>query len=338
MKAGLYKAIFYAIFAAALYAVSSPISKLLLQEIPPALMAALLYLGAGAGLSLVGLFRRGSRVEVKESKLTKKELPYTIGMVALDIAAPIFLMIGLTMTTPANASLLNNFEIVSTAAIALLVFHEPVGKRLWAAISLITLSSVILSIQDIGSFSFSPGSALVLLACVCWGLENNCTSKISIKDPLEIVIIKGFGSGTGSLVISLVLGERMGSVLYIVFALILGFFAYGLSIFFYIKAQRYLGAAKTSAYYSFAPFIGAGLSLLIFMELPTLSFTVALVIMIAGAYLASTEEHAREYNHTVITHDHSHRHDDGIHNHVHEEPVTGPHTHTHTHTDAHSHI
>lgn len=282
-------AVLWAVLAAALYALNSPISKLLLGKIPPTIMAALLYLGAGIGLSIMRLVQRGMGKGQKEKPLTRKDLPYTIGMVVLDIAAPIFLMIGLTGTTAANASLLNNFEIVATSVIALCIFKETISKRLWGAIVLVTISSLVLSVEDISSFSFSFGSIFVLLACVCWGLENNCTRMISNKDPLQIVVIKGFGSGIGSFVIALVLGEHFSNWGYIVCALLLGFVAYGLSIFFYIYAQRYLGAAKTSAYYALAPFIGAALSLLIFRETPTISFVAALLIMIAGTYLASTD-------------------------------------------------
>ena len=157
-----------------------------------------------------------------------------------------------------------------------------------------TVSSVVLSVEDASSFSFSTGSLFVLLSCVCWGLENNCTRMISNKDPLEIVVIKGFGSGLGSLVIALALGESLGSWGYGACALLLGFVAYGLSIFFYIYAQRYLGAAKTSAYYALAPFIGTGLSLVIFRDIPDLSFFAALLIMIAGAYFAATDTPDRE--------------------------------------------
>ncbi len=282
-------AVLWAVLAAALYALNSPISKLLLGKIPPTMMAAFLYLGAGIGLTIVRLVQRGMGRGKKEAPLTRKDLPYTIGMVVLDIAAPIFLMIGLTRTTAANASLLNNFEIVATSVIALCIFKEAISKRLWAAIALVTISSIVLSVEDMSSFSFSFGSIFVLLACVCWGFENNCTRMISNKDPLQIVVIKGFGSGIGSLVIALILGEHISNWGYIVCALLLGFVAYGLSIFFYIYAQRYLGAAKTSAYYALAPFIGVALSLLIFREVPTVSFVVALLIMIAGTYLASTD-------------------------------------------------
>lgn len=282
-------AIFWAILAAALYALNSPISKLLLDQIPPTMMAALLYLGTGIGLSAVRLVQRGMGKGKKEEPLTRKDLPFTIGMVALDIAAPIFLMIGLTMTTAANASLLNNFEIAATSVIALGIFKETISKRLWTAIAFVTVGSIVLSVEDASSFSFSFGSLFVLLACVCWGFENNCTRMISNKDPLEIVVIKGFGSGLGSLVIALALGEGLPDWGYAACALLLGFVAYGLSIFFYIYAQRYLGAAKTSAYYALAPFIGTALSLVIFREIPTVSFVAALAFMIAGAYLASTD-------------------------------------------------
>ncbi|MCI7657937.1 DMT family transporter [Anaerotignum sp.] len=282
-------AIFWAVLAAGLYALNAPVSKLLLEEVPPTMMAALLYLGAGVGLVLVRLVQRMAGKGKKEVPLTKKDMPYTVGMVVLDIAAPIFLMVGLTMTTAANASLLNNFEIVATAVIALFIFREAISRRLWLAIVLVTISSAILSVEDMSSFTFSYGSIFVLLACVCWGLENNCTRMISHKDPLEIVVIKGFGSGLGSLVLAFCLGENALPLVYGVCTLLLGFVAYGLSIFFYIYAQRYLGAAKTSAYYALAPFMATALSLVIFREKPSISFLIALWIMAMGTYFASTD-------------------------------------------------
>lgn len=210
-------------------------------------------------------------------------------MVALDILAPIFLMIGLTRTTPANVSLLNNFEIVATSLIALFIFKEVISKRLWIAIILITIASIVLSIEDASSLSFSLGSIFVLFASVCWGLENNCTRMLSVKDPLQVVVIKGFGSGFGSLLISFILKETSTDVFYIIATLLLGFVAYGLSIYFYVYAQRELGAAKTSAYYAIAPFIGVVLSFIIFSDIPTISFIAALLIMIVGTYFASTD-------------------------------------------------
>lgn len=279
--------IVWAILAAALYAVSTPVSKLLLEDVPPTMMAALLYLGAGIGMLLLGLVRKGLGKGQAEQKLTRKDLPFTVGMIVLDIAAPICLMVGLTTTSPANASLLNNFEIVATSIIALSVFKEKISRRLWLAIGLMTLSSVILSFEGVSSFRFSVGSLFVLLACICWGFENNCTRMMSQSDPLEIVVLKGFGSGLGSLFIALAAGEQIPALRFILVSLLLGFAAYGLSIFFYVYAQRKLGAAKTSAYYAVAPFIGAALSLLIFRELPSPSFWAALLIMGMGAYLAA---------------------------------------------------
>ncbi|MHC1772932.1 MAG: DMT family transporter [Flexilinea sp.] len=285
MKNKYYLSISFAILAAVLYAVSTPFSKLLITKMPPAITASLLYLGAGTGMLISGFIRRILGKEKKELHLTRKELPYVTYMIMLDIAAPILLLTGLKTTTSANASLLNNFEIVATSLIALFIFKETIGKRLWHAIGLITLSSLILSIKDMSSFSFSLGSIFVLLACICWGFENNCTRMLSQKDPLEIVVIKGFGSGIGSLGIALAVGERVSDPFLICAALLLGFISYGLSIFFYVYAQRELGAAKTSAYYAIAPFIGVTLSLIIYNEVPRISFLIALLIMIAGTYL-----------------------------------------------------
>lgn len=279
------KAIFFAILAAALYAVNAPVSKLLLNHIPSTMLAGLLYLGAGLGMLLLESLHHNKQ----ELPLTRQELPFTIGMVVLDIAAPVFLMIGLTKCSAANASLLNNFEIAATSIIAMIVFKEAISKRLWIAILLVTLSSILLSVEDTYSFRFSIGSVYVLLACVCWGFENNCTRKLSSKNPAEVIIIKGFGSGMGSLILSLIIGERFFDIRYILIAMLLGFVAYGLSIYFYIYAQRDLGAAKTSTYYAVSPFIGAALSLLIFREFPSATFLIALLIMALGAYLASAE-------------------------------------------------
>ena len=283
------KPILFAVLAAALYGLNSPFSKILLTGLSPTMLAALLYLGAGLGMLAVGFLQKRAGTAGKEKPLTKKELPYTVGMVVLDIMAPISLMSGLIMTTAANASLLNNFEIVATSLIALFLFREKISKRLWLGIAFVTVASILLSVEDYSSFSFSAGSFFVLLACVFWGFENNCTRKLSSKNPLEIVVIKGFGSGTGSLVIAAALGEFCANLPYMLLALLLGFFTYGLSILFYIYAQRYLGAAKTSAYYAVSPFMGAVLSLAIFRQIPSISFLTALFVMALGTYFVSTD-------------------------------------------------
>jgi drug/metabolite transporter (DMT)-like permease len=287
-------AIFWAILSAALYAISIPLSKLFLTEIPPAMMAALLYLGAGIGMSAIWVVRYKKGKLKQELRLTKKEMPLTVGMVFINIVAAIFLMIGLAMTTSSTASLLSNFEIVATTLIALLFFKEAISKRLWLAIGFITVASIFLSVKDFSSITFSFGSIFVLLGTICWGIENNFTRTLSVKDPLEIVIIKGLGVGLGSLIISFIIGETSTNVVYIIATLLLGFVAYGLSIYLYVYAQRYLGAAKTSAYYAISPFIGAGLSLIMFLEVPTMSFIIALLIMIVGTYFASTDSEGSE--------------------------------------------
>lgn len=282
--------IFLAIFAAALYAINSPLSKILLDYMPFTLMAGFLYLGAGLGMGIIALIRKVKKAEKTEARLTKAELPFTVAMIWLDIAAPIFLLLGLKSTTAASASLLNNFEIVATAMIALAVFKEKISPRLWGGILFVILSCALLSFEDISSLQFSHGSLWILLACVCWGFENNCTRKISSKDPLQIVLLKGIFSGLGSVIIGLCIGERI-TVLWSVFAVLgVGFVAYGFSIFFYVYAQRLLGAARTSAYYAISPFIGTLLSLAIFRELPHATYLVALGLMIIGAWLCAKDE------------------------------------------------
>ena len=289
MKQYMKKAAFFAVLAAALYALNVPASKLLLRNAPPTMMAGFLYLGAGIGIGILGLIRSRTGQAKKEMRLARKDLPYTLGMIVLDIAAPIFLMIGLKQTTAANAALLNNFEIVATSLIAMLFFREKISSQLWIAISLITLSSALLTVEDAGAFRFSTGSLFVLLAATCWGLENNCTRMLSRSDPLEIVIVKGLCSGAGSVIIGLTVGESFPVARDILLILLLGFVAYGLSIYFYVYAQRDLGAAKTSAYYAVAPFIGVLLSLIIFREIPGIMFFIALGIMILGTWLINRD-------------------------------------------------
>lgn len=290
MERNIKKGIAFAILAATLYAINAPFSKILLDFIAPTLMAGFLYVGAGIGMIFIALIRKMQKNEAKELKLTKAELPYTIAMIVLDIAAPICLLFGLNATTAANASLLNNFEIVATAIIALIVFKEKISTRLWFGILFITLSCVILSFEDISSLRFSYGSLFVLLAAVCWGFENNCTRKISSKDPLQIVLLKGIFSGMGSIIIGLCIGERIKVLWSIPAILVVGFIAYGLSIYFYVYAQRLLGAARTSAYYAIAPFIAVILSLIIFREIPTITYFIALALMIIGAWLSSQDK------------------------------------------------
>lgn len=281
------KAVVFAVLAAVFYAVSSPLSKVLLEDVSPYLMAALLYLGAGIGMTAVRAASPSKRAE--ERPLTGGDAPYIFGMVVLDIAAPILLMYGLLNSPASSVSLLNNFEIVATTLIALLVFGERVTPTPWAAIILITISTVILSTAGTGEISFSHGSLAVILACVCWGLENNCTRRLSDSGALRIVVIKGIFSGLGALAIAVFMGIGSPSATEVMSALALGFVSYGMSLFFYISAQASLGAAKVSAYYAMAPFIGAFISLAVLGEVLTQAFVLALVFMAAGAVVLTRE-------------------------------------------------
>lgn len=324
----------FAVLAAALYAINVPFSKLFLTEVSATMMATFLYLGAGVGLLIYGWI---AGEKEKGEPLTKKELPYTVGMVVLDIAAPILLMVGLGLTDAANASLLNNFEIVATSLIALFVFREKLSGRLVMAILLVTVASITLSFEGEGSFRFNYGSLFVLAAACCWGLENNCTRMLSSKSSVQITTIKGIFSGLGSLLIALVIGETIPGVYLILFVMLLGFVAYGLSINFYIKAQKELGAAKTSAYYSVAPFLGVFFGILFLGERPGIRFYAGLLIMVAATVLMVKDtialQHTHEHTHV---HTHEHRHGDLVHSHAHEHM----HAHTHVHGEdegAHGH-
>ena len=273
----------YAILAAALYAINVPLSKLLLSCAEPTMMAAFLYLGAGLGLSLYGITGTLLGKTTIKEPLTKKELPYTAAMVLLDIAAPILLMLGISRTTAASVSLLNNFEIVATALIAFWIFRETISKRLSAAIVLVIAASILLGFDGTEGIQLNVGALFVLGACVCWGFENNCTKMISSKSSVEIVIIKGWFSGLGSLAVALLCGESVPELPWCLCILLLGFVSYGLSINFYIKAQKELGAAKTSAFYAIAPFLGVAFSMVLLGERPALQFYAALAMMIGAA-------------------------------------------------------
>lgn len=328
-------AVMLAVLAAVFYSINIPFSKLLLDKIPLTFMASFLYLGAGVGVGIIYLFQYMK--ENKEDKLTIDDLPYTIGMIVLDIAAPILLMTGINIGSAANASLLGNFEIVATTLIALLFFKEKVSTKLWIAISFVTASSIVLSLEGIGSFDFSLGSILVILATCCWGLENNCTRKISRKSSYEIVMLKGLFSGLGSFLIALVIGEKLPSFKYVLISMALGFVSYGLSIFMYIKAQRDLGAAKTSAYYAISPFIGAFLAFVIVGEQLSKTYFIAMILMFIGSafvvYDTIHKHHVHGHTHTIvhthnriththiITHEHSHDHfgSEERHSHDHDD-------------------
>ena len=326
-------AIAYALLAALFYALNVPCSKWLLAYVPPVCLAGVLYVGAGLGVGAMYIFSRKN--EKPCDRLSRADWPYAAGMVALDVVAPILLMFGVKLGTSANASLLGNFEIVATALIAMLLFRERVSLRLWVAVALITIASVILSFEGVDGLKFSVGSILVLGATVCWGLENNCTRRISGKSTYQIVTVKGFCSGAASLALSFAVGEKLPPARFVASALVLGFVAYGLSIFTYVRAQRDLGAAKTSAYYAVAPFAGALLSFAFLGETLSPFYLAALAMMVSGTvfvvYDTLHHSHSHAHAHRIVhthggrthvhliehTHEHGHFLSEGRHSHRH---------------------
>ncbi len=330
-----------ALLAALLFGLSAPLAKVLLGEVAPVPLAGLLYVGSGiAALVLLAFQKRGTASG--EARLQRSDLRWLVGALLVGgVAAPITLMFSLRATPAATAALLLNFEGVATTLIAGVAFREAIGRRVWGAIALITLASILLSWDRSGEWGFAPGALGILLACAFWGLDNNFTRNISAKNPLTIVAWKGLGAGTFSVVLALILGQPFPGPAVAVRALLLGGVSYGLSIMLFILALRDLGAARTSALFSTAPFIGMVLSLVLFRDPLTLLFLAALPLMAAGALLLVGESHQHEHIHAGLTHEHRHRHGDGHHDHTHtpdEMPEHGWHSHVHTHApQVHSH-
>jgi drug/metabolite transporter (DMT)-like permease len=329
-----YRAITQAFLASLFFATSAPLAKTLLAEVDPVMLAALLYLGSGAGLLLFKVTVHRIKPDT-EARLARTDMPWLIGAIlAGGVAAPIVLMYSLRNTSAATASLLLNFEGVATSIIAAIMFREAMGKRVWVAVLLVTVGSIILSWNRWGTLSLSLGALGIAAACTLWGLDNNLTRHISAKDPVMIAIIKGIGAGIISLGMAILLGNRLPDIRHIGMAVVLGFFAYGLSIVFFISAMRHLGAARTSAYFGTAPFVGVLLSIVFLKEIPNVSFMCAVPIMIAGAAFLLIEKHEHTHTHQEFEHEHSHDHDDEHHVHGHD----GFHSHRHTHcTIAHIH-
>ena len=343
MRQNQIKSIIQVLFAALLFGASAPLSKLLLGDVEPIPLAAFLYLGSGIGLLGIKLIQRLNRTQIaQEAKIEKSDFGWLAGaIIAGGIAAPITLLFSLRSTPGATASLLLNFEGVATTFIAFLVFKEAISRRVWWAIGLVTLASIILSIDFQAAWGFSLGALGIVLACVFWGIDNNFTRNISAKDPLVIVIIKGLVSGSFSLILALILGNQIPAWDVILKMLALGSLSYGVSIVLFIHSLRSLGAARTSTLFSTAPIVGIILSMVIFSEMPTWLFFIAFPLMIWGAILLVNDDHVHDHIHESILHEHAHNHDDGHHNHVHEDNLAKKHSHIHTHEElshAHSHM
>jgi len=332
--------IIQALIAALLFGASAPLAKLLLGQVEPIPLAAFLYLGSGIALLGLKLFQRINKQRSdREAQIRKPDYPWLAGaIIAGGVAAPIVLLFSLRNTAAATASLLLSFEAVATTLIAFFAFKEAISRRAWWAIALITLASILLSINLHMEWGLSLGALGIIVACVLWGIDNNFTRNISAKDPLTIVTIKGLAAGTFSLAMAMALGNKLPSWEVATGALVLGSLSYGASIVLFIHAMRGLGAGRTSALFSTAPVAGVILSFLIFQEPPSWLFILALPLMVAGTLFLVSEQHEHEHIHEMVIHEHAHVHDDGHHDHRHEGADTQSHSHLHQHDGvAHTH-
>ncbi|MEA4925200.1 MAG: EamA family transporter [Syntrophomonadaceae bacterium] len=328
--------------AAVLFGISTPVSKYLLGEIAPISLSALLYLGSGIGLLLWHSLENSEGQDKKEAKLNKRDLPWLIGaIIAGGIAAPIILMFSLKAAPAATASLLLNFEGVATTVIAAIIFKEHVSRRVWGAVTLITVASILLSWNPSGQWGFSVSALGVLAACGLWGVDNNFTRNISAKNPLTIVMFKGLSAGIFSLVLARSVGQLLPPLLPAICAMLLGCASYGLSILLFIHAMRELGSARTSALFGIAPFLGAIISVFAFQETLGFQFIISLPIMLLGAGLLLKEDHVHWHRHEPLVHEHRHGHADQHHSHSHPDvniKANEYHSHVHRHEPMeHSH-
>jgi drug/metabolite transporter (DMT)-like permease len=301
------------------------------------MLAGVLYLSAGLGLAIVHLSRTAIGLDSPEAPLRRADLPWLAAVVVFGgVLGPVLLMFGLSRTSAASSSLLLNLEGLATMAIAWVVFRENVDRRLLLGAALILAGAVVLSWQG-GVAQLDLGGLLVAGACLCWGIDNNLTRKLSSADPVQIAMIKGVVAGATNFVLALALGNAIPPTAALLGAAVVGFFGIGVSLVMFMLGLRHLGAARTGAYFSLAPFIGAALSLVIFRQWPTLQFAFAGALMAIGLWLHLAERHDHEHAHEPLEHEHAHVHDEH-HQHRHDGPVTEPHTHWHRHQPVrHSH-
>ncbi|MBW3621956.1 MAG: EamA family transporter [Armatimonadetes bacterium] len=329
-----------ALLSAVLFGAGTPFAKLLLGSVPPALLAGLLYLGSGIGLSLLLIFRQARRSAPGEARLSRSDLPWLGGAILFGgVLGPVLLMTGLAMTPASAASLLLNLEGVFTALLAWFLFHENVDRRIALGMGFIVLGGLLLSWQGTEGLSLSTGALAIAAACLCWGVDNNLTQKVSAGDPLQIAAIKGGVAGAVNLTLALALGASLPTAPLVLGSMGVGFFGYGLSLALFVLALRHIGTARTGAYFSLAPFVGTLLSLLILRESVGPLFLLAALLMGAGVALHLTERHEHEHHHERLVHSHAHVHDEH-HRHDHPPGVDPrePHTHAHTHSPmTHSH-
>jgi drug/metabolite transporter (DMT)-like permease len=327
-----------ALSSAALFGAAPPLSKLLLEEVGPFMLAGLLYLGAGVGLAIYRLLCRGRGGVEREAPLARSDLPWLAAAIAMGgIVAPVLLMAGLARSTASSSALLLNLEGLATMGIAWLVFRENVDRRLLAGALAILAGAVLLSWEGRG-ISFGTGAVLVAAACLAWGIDNNLTRKISATDPAVITIVKGLVAGSVNVAIALASGGTLPVVGYILAAGVVGFLGVGVSLVLFILALRHLGTARTGAYFSLAPFIGAVLAIALLDEPVTLQLLLSGILMGIGLWLHLAERHGHDHTHEALEHEHGHSHDDH-HRHEHDGLVSEPHSHGHRHEPMrHSHV
>jgi drug/metabolite transporter (DMT)-like permease len=318
-----------ALGAAILFGVATPFSKLLLGSVAPQLLAGVLYLGAGIGLAGLHLGRAVLGIPAPEAPLRRAELPW-LGAVVLfgGVIGPLLLMLGLVQTDATLGSLLLNLEGLATMAIAWVVFRENVDRRLLLGALAILAGGVVLSWTGYG-FAFSPGAALIAGACLAWGIDNNLTRKLSSADPVVIAMVKGLVAGSVNVGIALARGTPMPPAMTVLAAALLGFVAVGLSLVLFVLALRHLGSARTSAYFSLAPFIGAMVAVVLLNEPVMAQLLLAGALMGLGLWVHLAERHEHDHVHEPLEHDHAHTHD--AHHHHHDGPFSEPHSHTHRH-------
>lgn len=323
-----------ALGAALLFGAGTPLAKMLLGTIDPWLLAGLLYLGSGLGMSTYRVLSGAQPV-----RLSATDLPWLAAAVAAGgVAAPVLLMIGLAGTTASGASLLLNLEGVFTALLAWFAFRENFDRRVALGMLAIVAGAMILSWPGELRLASSGPTLAILVACLCWGLDNNLTRKVSLTDASWIAAVKGLSAGSVNLILAMVLGASMPTLGVAAAAMVLGMFAYGISLALFVIALRHLGTARTGAYFSVAPFFGALLAVTIGEPL-TLPLLAAGVLMALGVWLHLSETHAHSHQHKPIEHDHEHAHD-LHHQHAHEdgEPTELVHRHPHRHEPlAHTH-
>jgi drug/metabolite transporter (DMT)-like permease len=324
-----------AIVAAALFGAATPASKLLLASLTPWQLAGLLYLGAALGVLPTAWRAGGLRLPGRTDRLNRLRL---LGAtVAGGILAPVLLLVGLRLAAAASVSLWLNFEVAATALLGVLLFRDQLGVVGWAGLAAAGAAAIVLSMP--GGSAGPVAGISVLLACVCWGLDNHLTALIDGITPAQSTFWKGLVAGTTNVTLGVIVGPWPSEWVPVAAGLFIGVWAYGASIVLYVSAAQSLGATRAQAAFASAPFFGAVLSTLLLGESLGLVHLLAGLLFGASVTLLTLDRHSHGHDHAVVEHEHAHRHDDGHHAHEHGSVPGGTwHTHRHRHgSAAHDH-